>query len=424
MGGFDDRAVSEVLGAILLFGVIVLAIGSYQSFVVPQQNAEIEQQFNSQSINEFGGIQEAISNAVASQRPRSTSITLGASYPSRVISTNPPPISSSLRTTNQGTLELSSEADVTNLETICGLSPETQSIQFQGNFNQISGTGSMVYEHGVTYRQIDETVLVDTDQELIDGSDIRLTPLVGSGFDVSSSQREQLRFEPGRTGTVTVDVEDELELTVPTRISAEKWENEILADENVEDVIQGDGAVTIVLGSGEYTIECTPVGINSKPEDQGPVPTLPDPDSPSDTSGDLNPAGTILLTNEELDGDELTLTFRAVEEPVSLSQARFNFYITSVGGSQGGGGQPSGQNASAIEEIRLSGETDNRLTKRLEVGRDFESLSPSIQIENSSDGTDVVLKFNGSPGQRDLMAVTFFIEETNERAQYIIGFTP
>ena len=287
MGWEDDRGVSEVLGAILLFGIIVLAIGGYQAFIVPQQNADIEQSHDSQLKDEFIEIQESISNAAASERSRTTSLTLGTEYPVRALSLNPSPVSGSLSSGVSGEIH----SDVADIEHICGLEPQTRSIQYEANYNEFRGNGKFVYENGVTYRMHDNgAVLTDTDQELFDGNTVRLFPIVSGDLSKTGTSSEQLRFVPGETGvqSVTVPAGETLNLTVPTQLGADDWDS-IIDDQH--DVSVSDGEATFTLeGENTFRFECTPVGIGSEPE-QDDVPRDDEPEENGEEGGPFNPIG-------------------------------------------------------------------------------------------------------------------------------------
>jgi hypothetical protein len=333
MGWGNNRAVSEVLGAILLFGIVVLALGSYQAFVVPQQNAEIESNHDAQVSNEFAEIQPAISNAAASGRTRTTSVTLGTRYPVRAAALNPPTVTGQLSTGASGDLRVEHDSRID----ACALTddrPNTTSIRYNANYNELDNTGAMVYENGVTYRETDGGILQRTDQQLVDGSTIRLYPLVAEQFSTGSSSSEQLRFVPGETGVRTVDIDDgeELDITFPSRLDEDGW-NEILGDtndfDNVDDSASGD-TVTVTLSPSSdttYTVRCTPVGIGGAPE-QGVVPR--DDVSDDSTSGEINPAGegSVVFDGAVMDGDNgVAITLKNLDsEERTIEQVRIPFY--------------------------------------------------------------------------------------------------
>ena len=47
----DTREVSQVIGAVFIFGILVVAFSGYQAFVIPNQNAETE-------FNHYGDVKD------------------------------------------------------------------------------------------------------------------------------------------------------------------------------------------------------------------------------------------------------------------------------------------------------------------------------------------------------------------------------
>lgn len=392
MGWDDNRGVSEVLGAMLLFGIVIVALGSYQTFVVPQQNAEIELQHDAQVNDDFAGIQSAISNAAATGTTRTTSVTLGTQYPVRAAGLNPPTVSGQLATGTDG--EISANGiDGHSLDTICGLSAETQAITYRANYNEFDDAGTLAYENGVTYRDAGDNILVRNEQELVDNSTIRLFPLVDEGLATSSSSSEQLRFAPGETGTQTVDTEgDNLTLTFPSRLDNKTWKTEVLAGaDNVTGVSESDGEITVVFEPGSYTVHCTPLGIGETPE-QGSVPD--EETDPKEAADSINPASdgeVVLNETSAANGTDVTLTFSNktnAGSEVLIVGARLNYYYTGGPGESGG---------SKPETVEIGGTT-------LAVGGVFEKLSDPVALNPSY--TDVELSFSSNVGADNFYVLT------------------
>ncbi|MUV87750.1 hypothetical protein GJ631_14620 [Natronomonas sp. CBA1123] len=385
MGWGNNRAVSEVLGAILLFGIVVLALGSYQAFVVPQQNAEIESNHDAQVSNEFAEIQPAISNAAASGRTRTTSVTLGTRYPVRAAALNPPTVSGQLSTGASGDLRVEHDSRID----ACALTddrPNTTSIRYNANYNELDNTGAMVYENGVTYRETDGGILQRTDQQLVDGSTIRLYPLVAEQFSTGSSSSEQLRFVPGETGVRIVDVDsgEELDITFPSRLDEDGW-NRILSDADGFDTADDSGdTVTVTLSPDEdttYTIRCTPVGLGSAPE-QGAV---PNDEEEGDEANQINPNDEdeiVLVDTSDLSeggSKTTTLTFEdRTDAGVEAVGGRVNYYYISDPGKSG--------NKPTTMEFDDS-------SNKLDIEGQFDTFDSHVELSESGP-TDVTITFD------------------------------
>jgi len=59
----DNRAVSAVIGFILIFGILTLTLTVYQAQIVPQQNAQTEFEHFEESQNELIELRNSISTA-------------------------------------------------------------------------------------------------------------------------------------------------------------------------------------------------------------------------------------------------------------------------------------------------------------------------------------------------------------------------
>lgn len=177
MGWEDDRGVSEVLGAILLFGIIVMAIGGYQAFVVPSINAEAEFDHSNDVKNEMVELRSATMEDAASNEPRSATVTLGLQYPTRLLGVNPPASSGTLRTVEGGGITL--ESDDSDLKTICGTTgePDTKFLEYQPDYNEHSDDLPLELEHSMVYKDADDGALFHTGQVLVRGNQINVIRL-------------------------------------------------------------------------------------------------------------------------------------------------------------------------------------------------------------------------------------------------------
>lgn len=263
MGWKDDRGVSEVLGAILLFGIVVMAIGGYQAFVVPSVNADAEFRHSGAVQNELVDLRTETLQAAATNEPRSATVTLGLEYPTRLLAVNPRTPAGTFRTIDGGDITLDGDAD---LRSICGTGdgdpPDTKFLQYQPDYNEHTDALPIELEHTLLYRPADGGALFHTDQALVQGNEIHIVRFVG---DVSrtSSQSESIDLYPSATGfngSVTAN-----EISIPSRLSAADW-NRTLESESLHAVDAGEDAVEIKLDDVTYDIRCTTIGINEKPD--------------------------------------------------------------------------------------------------------------------------------------------------------------
>jgi len=87
----DRRGQSVVVGTVVLFGFLILALGIYQVQVVPTENADVEFEHSQEVEDHFGDLRNGVLDAAATASTRSTQIRLGTRYPSRTFFVNPRP---------------------------------------------------------------------------------------------------------------------------------------------------------------------------------------------------------------------------------------------------------------------------------------------------------------------------------------------
>lgn len=237
----DDRAQSQVLGAALIFGFLVLLLGIYQVFGVPQQNEEVEFKHNQEVQGELQDLRGDI-QAASVGVDGSESIKLGTQYPTRFIALNPPAPAGSLRTdgTDNPAVGITIEnAEATDPETadFWDGTPqdfETGSIRYSPAYTRYDAAPDTAIENSVIYNDFDDgTVLAGSGQQLVDGRQISLVALDG---DLSTTRSGTLTVdtEPISASTTSIGVANQggtLTVTIATKLSGETWVDELLRDQ-------------------------------------------------------------------------------------------------------------------------------------------------------------------------------------------------
>lgn len=232
----DDRAQVLQIGAVILFGMAVLAFATYQAVVVPQQNAEVEFQ-HAQTVTE--GLNHTRAGVLGTARTGAAqpiTFPLGTGYRPRFLAVNPPRASGRLATlpqanvTVENTVLLSgvSGADVLGV----GRSREyrTRAVEYRPTYNVYADGPVVRYGASVLYQRYgegsDAAYVVRSDQRLVDGSDIYLTTLHGR---LNASGPGEVTVEPrplsAPTTAVTVrsTAPDNLTIRVPTQLPEHYW---------------------------------------------------------------------------------------------------------------------------------------------------------------------------------------------------------
>ena len=337
----DDRGVSELLGAILVFGLVVAVLAVFQVNAIPADNAAVEFTHDQAVQSDFQLVRTAVVEAAGSNEPRAAAVDLGVTYPNRLLFVNPGPVAGTLRTVDAGAYEALG-ADGVNLYQLCGFGTGdsrvgTKSLDYSADYNVYAGDPVLRYENTVVHQRYanSDADLVRNDQALVSGDTISLFPLVGD-VSYSGTNSQSVDFVSAGTSVATRTVDDPWTLVVPSALSADTWatDDRLLKNEaNVLGVADGaDGHVEVTMAAGTYDFRCTVVGVNEAPT--GVTPIDETDGSEDDTGSEINPNdpdGSLVLSNVEREKNsptyELTFTNTGSED-LSITDARLNFYYT------------------------------------------------------------------------------------------------
>jgi len=279
--GGDDRAVTVQIGAVLLFGVLIVSLSIYQATVVPSENKQVEYRHSQTVQGEMQEVRNALLRSTATGTTQPTSVTLGTQYPGRVLFVNPPSASGSLRT--EGTRDGSVAVTISGAEAV---DPEED--DYWNGTSRSFTTGALVYEPDYNvYGEAPTTVLENTlayntyesgskirlsGQTTVDGNRITVVLLNGS-LSSSRSGSADVTARPVSTSTERITIRNDTAdttVTIPTRLTAAEW-NEMLADEpdvtasaNATSVPDPFSLVDLELASGEtYELTVAKVGVGT-----------------------------------------------------------------------------------------------------------------------------------------------------------------
>lgn len=240
-GGNGSRGVSEVLGAILVFAILVSAISLFQVTIVPQTNEEAEFKHNQRAQGQLLDVQNALEAAAARGSSTTESVDLGPSYPTRTFLVNPGEGAGSLRTDDPGTDIEIANAEAVDTETAdwwdgSGKTFDTRELVFEPNYNYYREAPVTRYENSVLYNEFDNgnTVIPTNEQDLVQGRTISLVSITGQ---LSASQTDSVPVETravsGDTETISVEADGgPITISVPTSLEQSTWED-ILSDQTI-----------------------------------------------------------------------------------------------------------------------------------------------------------------------------------------------
>lgn len=393
--GNDERAQSILVGAILLFAILITAFSSYQAFVIPNQNAEVEFNHNQRVEGDMVGIRNELLSTYTTGQNGYAELELGTQFPPRLLAINPPAPSGSFQTGDPRpvVVETQSGDDITD-DVLPGGINDSRTVSYRPSYSAYDEAGDLRYENSVAYHDFGDGLVQLTGQRLIQGNTIQLVP-IPTDFDESGTRT--VAIEP-RAGLTDRSRREDIVVTLPTELSEPQWE-EILADElDPGDVTVTEGPqgrnLTLTLDD-EWAIDAGPVGLGSTPG------------SPRGGGvNEINPAapGDITLESESVTGSTVTLTFNNTAATNSFTRGRINFYDSP------GGNQPT------QADVRVAGEPDSAT---LLIGGDFEEFDPDLTIDGETT-TNVEMQFDRNPNTNAWFVVTFQLE-TGESAVYFVG---
>lgn len=231
----DERGVSEVLGAVLVFGLVLAVLVIVQVSGVPNANAQIEFQHNERVHGDFQELGEDVLVAGGTDRQSETSVELGLRYPVRLFLLNPAPVSGAVYTEEADVSLLNVKALDTDPETAdyWDGSPRdfefNQRIRYTVGYDQYSQAPETVYEAGVAYNRFaDGTVLPlrIAGSSLVAGNRITLYTLDGELSNAGTGART-LTLVPRSASAGSLAVEGDgtgIQLRLDSELTRQQWE--------------------------------------------------------------------------------------------------------------------------------------------------------------------------------------------------------
>lgn len=362
----DGRGVSEVLGSILVFGLVLTLIAVIQLNAVPAANERVELKHTETVEEDLGRLQGALSRTAITGGGESVRVDLGLRYPSRFILINPPPVQGRLETGSDHPLELANlravnEETADYLDASSGaLTFQTQDITYTPNYNQLDSAGQTVFETGVRYKRFEDGSSVQERGVLINGRQITLVTIDGelSASQVGAATLSTTALSTSHESVGVTPQGGDPVVRIHTGLSRDKWRNTVLGSEF------DDPSTPDQPGKYVKKIECT---------------TSADPDEPCD--------GLMEITLEQ--GATYNLRMAKVGIGSGFTEPQ-ETYITDVQGDE----ETVAENASRklVVEVRdqfnnpVSGvEVRARITQPADPTATRETVTP-IRATTDSDG--------------------------------------
>jgi len=272
----DNRGVSEVVGAILVFGLFVALLAVFQTTAIPAANEEVEFKHSQQVQSDLVEFSSATSRVSSSGDPESVKVQMGTSYPTRLLFFNPQNPTGQIRLAGNQTASIQNvtATDEETREYIDGsiTNLEAKRLEYSANYNEYQDPPTNILEYGTVYRAFDNQTVIDDPGKVVSGNDISLTLFAGN-LSRASGGSLSLEAEPTSAPARTVTVEPSggpMVLRLPSRLNASRWEELLSEEENVEDVRSAGGGdfVEIELNeTKEYNLRMPQIGVGSDTPD-------------------------------------------------------------------------------------------------------------------------------------------------------------
>lgn len=137
----DDKGVSEIIGVIMIFGILVLVLGILQSVFVPKWDQEIEAAHFNNIYDDTLYLRQVMQETSIFNLPRTVLVHASLDYPNRILLYNPPKPGLTISTINDTKIRIVSNG--TQLPDI-----NSCTIHIKENYNFFSAP-ELIIEHGM-----------------------------------------------------------------------------------------------------------------------------------------------------------------------------------------------------------------------------------------------------------------------------------
>jgi len=282
----SKRGQSIQIGFIILFAALIILFSTYQAFIVPNQNRQVEFNHNQEVRAQMQELRNEIVSAPGEIGVAAVTVQLGVRYPGRLVALNPGPPSGALRT--DGATSEDVNLTLSNVE-VAGEAGDywngtttfnTGTVVYSPNYNEYNQAPDTVYEHTVLYDRFPDANLTVANQTFLDGTDLSLIALNGS-LSESRSDAVSVEVRPVSTSENTLRIADSsggpIEVELVSKRPAAYWAFLEETQSSVTDVRDGTtpppaGFHTVVIEfdtADSYDLRLTKAGLGTRvtPED-------------------------------------------------------------------------------------------------------------------------------------------------------------
>ncbi|MEM5824006.1 MAG: CARDB domain-containing protein [Archaeoglobaceae archaeon] len=185
----NSKAVSPLIGFILLMAIVMGLIGILQSTAVPQWNKAVEAKHLSELKYGVAGVSEVISLSASTGNPAKIVLKAGVDYPNYYVLVSPPKASTTISTKDLGI----------RVDGTIAIEEKTSAILVEPNYFY-SWRSKLIYEHSAVLRLEDSFVLKESDQISFSNNSISLYIIKANFNSFATTESANLIFIPVSIG--------------------------------------------------------------------------------------------------------------------------------------------------------------------------------------------------------------------------------
>lgn len=181
----NSKAVSPLIGFILLMAIVMGLIGILQSTAVPQWNKAVEAKHLSELKYGVAGVSEVISLSASTGNPAKIVLKAGVDYPNYYVLVSPPKASTTISSKDLGI----------RVDGTIAIEEKTSAILVEPNYFY-SWRSKLIYEHSAVLRLENSFVLKESDQISFSNNSISLYIIKANFNSFATTESANLIFIP------------------------------------------------------------------------------------------------------------------------------------------------------------------------------------------------------------------------------------
>ena len=193
----DDKGVSEIIGIILIMGIMVISLGILQSISVPEWNGEIEAAHFNTIYDDILDLRQVMQETAIFNLPRTIVLHANLDYPTRIFLHNPPKPGAMISTYNDKKININySDGNPP-------VSYDSCTIKIRENYNHFSAP-ELIIEHGMIIGNNGQIGYI-IDEPLLNNKTIDLYLVECSNNSFSTTSSMNIHLYPIMISDISVD---------------------------------------------------------------------------------------------------------------------------------------------------------------------------------------------------------------------------